>query len=141
MSTDDLLKMKRTGGVPGTALPQGRPRRYRQEALTGLAKLDRTRASCAVWSTPSAVRTTDEARTQDESVVFDLVRLLTGRTAAELAGVRGELEKLATEAKLPVTRQLGFVALIAADGNVDKAWALGTQVGVGSCTIWSTPCR
>src|SRR5207237_9708577 len=25
------------------------------------------------------------------------------------------------------TRQLGFVALIAADGGVDKAWALGTR--------------
>jgi putative heme-binding domain-containing protein len=29
-------------------------------------------------------------------------------------------------AKLPVTRQLGFVALIAADTNVDKSWALAT---------------
>ena len=36
---------------------------------------------------------------------------------------------MATSAKLPVTRQLGYVALIAADGGVDKAWALGRQVG------------
>ena len=34
---------------------------------------------------------------------------------------------MATGAKLPVTRQLGFVALIAADGSVDQAWTLGTQ--------------
>ena len=38
-----------------------------------------------------------------------------------------DLEKLATSAKLPVTRQLGFVALIAADGGVDKAWELATK--------------
>ena len=38
---------------------------------------------------------------------------------------------MATGAQLPVTRQLGFVALIAADGSADKAWALATQVGPG----------
>ena len=54
--------------------------------------------------------------------------------AAELAGVRGDLEKLATGAKLPVIRQIGFVALIAADGSVDKAWALADEVGRRRCT-------
>ena len=34
---------------------------------------------------------------QDESVAFDLVRLLTGRSAAELTDVRADLEKLATD--------------------------------------------
>ena len=38
---------------------------------------------------------------------------------------------MATGAKLPVTRQLGFVALIAADGGVDPAWARHA-VGAGA---------
>ncbi len=60
-------------------------------------------------------------------MLFDLVRTLTARGPSELAAVRGELQKLATSAKQPVTRQLGFVALIAADGNVDGAWTLGVK--------------
>src|SRR6185312_12855151 len=38
---------------------------------------------------------------------------------------RGDLEKLAANANLSVNRQLGYVALIAADGGVNKAWELG----------------
>src|SRR5205807_8700023 len=37
------------------------------------------------------------------------------------------LEKIATGARAPVTRQLGFVALVAADGGVDRAWELATK--------------
>src|SRR5207247_4937406 len=65
--------------------------------------------------------------TTANSALFDLVRLLTSRDAKELTTIRPGLEKLATGAKQPVTRQLGFVALIAADGNVDKVWALAVK--------------
>ena len=52
---------------------------------------------------------------------FDLIRLLTDRPK-ELASVRADLEKLATGAKNPLLRQLGYVALVAADGSGDKAF-------------------
>src|SRR5262249_28915616 len=74
-----------------------------------------------------AVRAQDEQFHAEESVLFDLVRLLTGFGPKELGGIRGELEKFATSAKVPVTRQLGYVALVAADGTPDKAWALGLK--------------
>src|SRR5262249_18750802 len=45
----------------------------------------------------------------------------------ELAGARDDLDKLATQASLPVTRQLGLLALIAADGHVEKAWGLASK--------------
>ena len=64
---------------------------------------------------------------QDDSLTFDLARLLTSRDAKELADVRSELEKMATTAKTPVTRELGFVALVAADTDVERAWKLGTK--------------
>ncbi len=60
----------------------------------------------------------------DPSVIFDLVRQLTNRTATELTAARAELEKLATTAKQPIFRQIGYVSLINVDGQVDAAWKL-----------------
>ncbi len=135
VSTDDLLRMKRSPAVFMELLfRKGVRDEYRKEALTGLAK-EQNKSELRVLL--DAIRTQDEqagtlnGRSEsagpDESVVFDLIRLLTNRSAAELAEARGELEKMATDAKLPVTRQLGFVALIAADGEIEKSWALATK--------------
>jgi putative heme-binding domain-containing protein len=126
VSTDDLLKMKRTEAVYLELLFRNGVRdEYRKEALAGLAKLLHKGELPVLLD---AIRRHDEQQhSQDESVVFDLVRLMTGRQADELTGVRADLEKLATGAQSPVTRQLGFVALMAADGNVDKAWSLATR--------------
>jgi putative heme-binding domain-containing protein len=126
VATDDLLKMKRGPGVYLEMLfRKGVRDEFRREALAGLAKLDKkTEARVLV----DAIRNQDEQQnSQDESLAYDLVRLLTSRGGAELADVHGDLEKMATGAALPTTRQLGFVALIAADGNVDKSWALAEK--------------
>jgi putative heme-binding domain-containing protein len=126
VSTDDLLKMKRSEGVYLELLfRKGVRDEYRREALTGLAKLENKGELRVLLD---AIHTHNEQeRTQDESVVFDLIRLLTGRSAEELARARADLEKMATSAKTPLTRELGYVALIAADGNVDRAWTLATK--------------
>jgi len=126
VSTDDLLRLKRTPAVYLELLfRKGVRDEYRREALTALAKGQKKSELRVLLD---ALRSQeDERKQQDESVVFDLIRLLTSRPASELAEARGELVKMATDSKLPVTRQLGFVALIAADGNVDKAWALATK--------------
>jgi putative heme-binding domain-containing protein len=126
VGTDDLLKMKRDHGVYVELLFRPGVRdEYRREALAGLAKLEK---KDDVHMLLDAIRSQDEQQTtEEESVVFDLVRLLTGRGSEELAGARAELEQMATTARLPVTRELGFVALVAADGNVDRAWALATK--------------
>jgi putative heme-binding domain-containing protein len=126
VATDDLLKMKRTPAVYLELLfRKGVRDEYRREALTGLARAE-NRDEVRVLL--DAVHSRDEQEgNQDEAVAFDLIRLLTSRPAGELAGVRPDLEKLATGARTPVTRELGFVALIAADGNVDKAWALAMK--------------
>src|SRR5260370_32230104 len=82
---------------------------YRSEAMNGLAQLEkRTPLQVLI----EAIRNQEELQASpDESVVFDLVRLLTSRGGKELADVRPDLEKMATGAKLPVTRQLGYAAL------------------------------
>jgi putative heme-binding domain-containing protein len=126
VSTDDLLRMKRTSGVYIELLfRKGVRDEVRQEALAGLAKAE---GKSELRVLLEAIRSKDrQQNAQDESVVFDLVRLLTNRSPAELAEVRPDLEQLATQSALPVTRELGYVALIAADGNVDRAWSLATR--------------
>ncbi|HEV3235986.1 MAG TPA: HEAT repeat domain-containing protein, partial [Gemmataceae bacterium] len=126
VGTDDLLRMKRTHGVFLELLfRKGVRDEFRKEALTGLAKLEKKKDLDVLVG---AIKAHDEQQSnQDEGVVFDLVRLLTGFGPEQLAGARPDLEKLATGAKSPVTRQLGYVALVAADGTTDKAWTLATK--------------
>ncbi len=136
VSTDDLLRLKRTPAVYLELLfRKGVRDEYRKEALAGLAK-EQSKGELRVLL--DAIRKHDEeangertgAQGQqgtDESVVFDLIRLLTSRPTAELTESRGELAKMATESNAPVMRQLGFVALVAADGEVEKAWTLAAK--------------
>jgi putative heme-binding domain-containing protein len=126
VTTNDLLKMQRNRAVYLELLLRAGVRdEFRHEALIGLANQEHKSELAVVLD---AIREQDQRPSnQDESVLFDLVRMLTDRKPAELAASRGELEDLALQAKLPVTRQLGFVALIAADGSIDPAWNLATK--------------
>src|SRR5262249_34066704 len=95
-------------------------------ALVGLAKFEK-KPEPRVLVDAIAQHDADPTA-QDDSVAFDLARLLTGKPEALAKdGLRADLEKLALTARQPTGRQLGFVALIAADGNADKAWALGLK--------------
>jgi putative heme-binding domain-containing protein len=126
VGTDDLLKMKRTQGVYLELLfRKGVRDEFRKEALTGLAGIEKKSEARVLID---AINKHDEQPgAQDETVIYDLVRLLTGRSAAELTAARADLEKLATSGNASVSRQLGYVALIAADGNVEKAWAVALK--------------
>jgi putative heme-binding domain-containing protein len=123
LATADLLKMKRDQAVAMELLFRpGLRDEDRKAVLADLAKFD---GKPELRVLLDALRRQDAQTTHgDESVVFDLVRLLTGRPAAELAAARTDLEGLATNAKRGVTRQLGYVALVAADNSIDRAWAL-----------------
>ena len=126
VALEKLVSMKRTRPVYQELLFRPGVRdEMRREALTGLAKLD-TKSELRVLV--DAIHLIDDKKeNRDESVVFDLVRQLTGRNPRELSEVRGDIEKLALTAKQAVIRQIGYVALINADGNIDKAWALGLK--------------
>ena len=85
ISTDDLLKMDRTREVNTELLFRPGVRdEFRREAVTGLAKAD---AKSELSVLLDAVRTYDASAQIDESVLFDLFRLLTSRPQIELAGV------------------------------------------------------
>lgn len=126
VGTEELLKMKRNRGVFLELLFRpGLTDAYRQEAVTGLAGLENKAELQVILG---AIENLDE-KEQGASIVFDLVRLLTGRRPAELAASRSVFVDMATKAKLPLVRQIGFVALITADGDVQPAWevALGSK--------------
>jgi putative heme-binding domain-containing protein len=126
VATSDLLKMPRNQAVFVEMLfRKGVRDEFRQEALTGLAKLD-NKSELTVLLDTVALHD-EQTGNMEDSVMFDLARLLTARPAKDLKTVRKELEKLATTARTPLTRQLGLVALIAADTTVEPAWKLGTQ--------------
>jgi putative heme-binding domain-containing protein len=126
LKTDDLLKMKRNRDVyMEILLRRGMRDEQRQEAAAELAKLQHKDAPAAFLE---ACGMLDRQRSADDkSAMFDLVRLLTGQPAAQLARLRPELEKMAIGGQQPVSRQLGFVSLIAADGNVEMAWNLASR--------------
>jgi putative heme-binding domain-containing protein len=125
VGTDELLKMERTAGVNLELLFRPGVRdEFRRDALAGLAKAE-NKPELAVLL--SAIKTHDESAGTREEVAFDLVRLLTSRPQPELAAARADLERLATTARTAVTRQLGFVALLAAEPSSDTAWSLGTR--------------
>jgi putative heme-binding domain-containing protein len=125
VATDDLLKMDRTPGVLMELLFRPGVRdEFRREALAGLAKQDgKTQLIVLV----NAIKAHDQSSVTEESVAFDLARLLAAQSQSELAGDRAQLQELALGGRTPVTRQIGFVALLAADGNIDAAWALASK--------------
>ena len=91
----------------------------RREALAGLAT-EENRSQLHVLL--DAINNLDAQ--QKRSVAIDLVRLLTSFDASELSDVRPDLETMAADGSLGLVRQVGYVALAAADESVDPAWDL-----------------
>jgi putative heme-binding domain-containing protein len=126
MSNEQLLAMPKSRAVYlETLYRPGLQDAQRSAAVRGLAA-DSKKPELAVLL--EAVQTLDgKEQARDESVVFDLLRLLAARGGGELATARGELEKLATSAKQANIRQVAFVTLIAVDGSADKAWSIAAK--------------
>ena len=126
VDADGLLKMKRTRSVLLEILfRKGIREEDRGAALADLAGLaDASQAKVLI----DALKDRDAAGADfDESVVVELSRLLGARDPDELTASRGDLETLAVEAKAPILRQLGYAALVAADGATDRAWDLAER--------------
>jgi len=126
ISNESLLKAKKTTEVYNEILLRhGLQDNVRRESLVALAKADGKTEMRVLLDAIARIDAQKEAR--DENVIFDLVRMLTTRGPKELAVARAELETLATTAKQPVIRQIGYVSLMNVDGSADKAWTLATK--------------
>src|SRR5262249_55664707 len=126
ISNEQLLKSKRSKEVYNEILLRhGMRDELRREAVTQLATADRKSEMSVLLDAIARIDNQKESR--EENDIFDLVRMLASHGPTELAQARTELEKLATHAKQPVIRQIGYVSLMIVDGAPEKAWALATK--------------
>lgn len=127
VTLEQLVKMERTRPVCLELMYRPNvPDDVRRSALRDLAKIDNLPELKvlvdAIVHVDDAAAGKGDLADRDENIVFDLIRLLSGRPASELTAVRTDLAKLAASAKKPLLRQVGYVALINVDGTTEKVW-------------------
>jgi putative heme-binding domain-containing protein len=120
LSNKELIEAPRSEFVYVALIQRkGLERKYRMEALEGLAKI---RGTDLLTELIKGLIDLDKKGADAEAVLRDLHPILLQVKPEELAGKRSDLERLTREPELPLTRQIGFAALITADGKIDPAW-------------------
>jgi putative heme-binding domain-containing protein len=122
-SVDDLLKMKRTEAVYRAILSRKNvaPEHLKQ-ALEGLSKLVKANAADLLLK---IVEERDSPNATGS--LASVAKLLLDQPVAKLLGVKDRLAKLATAGKSADTRQLGYAALIVAEGKGDAAFTAASK--------------
>jgi azurin len=100
---------------------KGVDRKFREEAIGALAKLNH---SDPVVEILSAIGNVDAA---DKGTAHELVGLLMTQKPQALAAQREKIKSLATGSENATVKQAAYAALTAADGKPDKAWELASQ--------------
>jgi putative heme-binding domain-containing protein len=121
LSNKELIEAPR-GEFVDVALLQrkGLERKYRVEALNGLAGLRRTDPLAELIR---GIGEIDRKGEDYQPVIADLAPILFQNKPADLGAKRSDLEKLADESQLPISRQIAWAGLVTADQSPDKAWA------------------
>jgi putative heme-binding domain-containing protein len=98
---------------------KGLERKYRLEALDGLAQMRNTDSLTELLG---GLVELDKKGESSEGVLRDLLPILLQSKPESLTGKRGALEKLATESQLALTRQMAYAAIVTAEGSADQLW-------------------
>ncbi|MDB6037426.1 MAG: hypothetical protein JWM99_1267 [Verrucomicrobiales bacterium] len=98
----------------------GLDRKYRTEALQGLAELHKSSPAAELVNIIAEV---DKKGDDALPVLRDLSTILSQAKPENLAPLRSNLETLAADSQLFFTRQIAYASILTADGNGDKAWA------------------
>lgn len=135
LSNKELSEVPRSEFVYVALLQRkGLERKYRVEAIEGLAKIRVTDPLAELLGGIAALDKKGEATEGDEAsevarkreasefVLRDLLPVLLQSTPESLTAKRDALEKLAAASKLAMTRQMAFAAILTADGSPDLAW-------------------
>jgi putative heme-binding domain-containing protein len=121
LSNKELIAAPRSEFVYVALLQRkGLDRKYRLEALEGLSSIRKTDVLTELLG---GIGELDKKGEELGSVLRDLTVVLLQTKASDLAAKRDALAKLAAEAELPLTRQIGYAALLTVDGSGQKAWA------------------
>jgi putative heme-binding domain-containing protein len=121
LSNQELLEAPR-GEFVYVALLQraGLERKYRLEALDGLA---RARNTDALTELIRGIAELDKKGENGLPMLRELATMLSQKSGADLAKQREALERLAAEGASSPARQAGYAALVTADGSIDKTWS------------------
>jgi len=138
LSNKELVEAPRSEFVYVALLQRaGLDRKYRLEALDGLAKARTTDPLAELITGLAAL---DKKGEDTAPVLRELATLLLQKAPADLAKRREDLEKLAADSELPLARQAGYAAVVTADGSIDKAWsAAGSESAKFADLLLSIP--
>ena len=126
LTNEQLLKEPRTRAVLLEILTRpGMQDADRAQAVADLARLEQKSEVAVVIQTLQSLDV--RAGSVSTTLLFDLVRQLTSRSAAELSTVREELLRLAQTAQQGVLRQVALAALVQVEGSVEPVWTLATH--------------
>ena len=97
----------------------GLDRKYRTEALNGLANIRHTDFLTELLR---GIDELDKKGDASEPVLRELAGILTSQTAPSLSGKRADLQTLADSGQTGLARQLGYAALLTTDATPDTVW-------------------
>ncbi|MFM8290296.1 MAG: PVC-type heme-binding CxxCH protein [Planctomycetia bacterium] len=122
LTNEELAREPRSPEVSRAILVRGGfEERLRAEAAEAIA---RDEGRTVVQVVMDAVHRLDARGSGiDVGMVFELMRLVAARPAAERVALRGDLERLATKARQPMMRRIGYVALLGSD-DMERTWTL-----------------
>ena len=101
----------------------GLERKYRLEALEGLAKLRNTDPLTVLLA---GLGELDKKGATSEVVLRDLSPILLQSKSEALTAKRATLTQLATNSQLALTRQIGYAGILTADGAAEPIWKEAT---------------
>ncbi len=127
LSNKELTEASRSEFVYVALLQRkGLEKKFRVEAMAGLATV---RGTDPLTELLGGLGELDKKGEENTLLVRELSTLLLLRTPEELSAKRALLKRLATEAQLALTRQIGYAALVTAAGSVEKEWKSAEAVG------------
>jgi putative heme-binding domain-containing protein len=120
LSNQELISAPRSEPVYLALLRRaGLERKYRLEALEGLAKLRKTDSLTELLNGLSELDKEGEA---SASSIADLSPILLQSKPGDLTAKRGTLETLAAQSQLPITRQIAYAGIVTADNSMERTW-------------------
>lgn len=120
-SNNDLMKLTPSRTVLRELISRpGIRDEVRGETLGRLASIEGRSELDALVDVIASLATGESAG--DDSVLFDLGRILFSKSADELKSVRPALAKLASDSNRATAQQMALAAMMTADGTVDSVW-------------------
>ena len=121
LGSGDLVVMARSKPVYEELLSRhGIAWQFREESLKGLAVLNKTDVMTELMVLINRLDNSNGMHAGH--VLADLAVIFTSQPSQQVAAFRNQIEKLTRSARLPLTRQLAYVALISADQSAETVW-------------------